>query len=134
MPDVMTPQQRSRCMARIKGKNTAPEMLVRRLVHAMGYRYKLHDRKLPGTPDLVFPRLGKIIEVRGCFWHHHDCGLGYTPKNRRTFWTKKLRDNQARDLRNEAALIQRGWAVLIVWECEMADVGQLARRLAEFLN
>src|SRR5690349_13705949 len=102
--DVMTPEQRSRCMSNIKGKDTRPEMVVRRLIHAMGYRYRLHDKRLPGRPDIVLPRLRKVIEVRGCFWHRHTCGLGYTPKNRRKWWVEKLEGNRRRDEANEAML------------------------------
>ena len=114
--DNLTKQERSERMSRIKGANTGPEMIVRRLVHGMGFRYRLHVRDLPGGPDMVFPRLGKIILVHGCFWHQHP-GCGRQPKSRLDFWAKKLFQNRERDLRNQRKLRSLGWRVLIVWEC-----------------
>jgi len=103
-------------MSRIRGTDTGPEMAVRRIVHGMGFRYKLHARALPGTPDLVFPKLGKIIFVHGCFWHQHP-GCGRQPKSRLDFWKPKLFQNRERDLRNRRKLRSLGWRILIVWEC-----------------
>jgi DNA mismatch endonuclease Vsr len=122
---------RRRNMAAIRAKNTQPEMLVRRLVHRMGYRYRLYVRTLPGCPDLVFPRHHKIIEVRGCFWHRHPgCIYAATPRTRPDFWRTKFADTVLRDSRNVASLQAKGWAVLIVWECETAtpDLGDRLRR------
>ena len=99
MADYLTPEARSALMSRIRGKDTGPEMTVRRIVHALGYRYRLHCRDLPGTPDLVFRRLRKIIFIHGCFWHRHEnCPYAYTPKSRQSFWRKKFRLNKQRDL------------------------------------
>src|SRR5580692_2865956 len=105
-------------MRKIRAKDTSPEMLVRRLVHRMGFRYRLHVAKLPGKPDLVFPRLRRIIEVRGCFWHQHPgCIDSHTPKSRTDYWLPKLRKNKRRDRKNEKTLRAAGWDVLTIWEC-----------------
>lgn len=132
--DIVSPEKRSRMMAGIKGKNTRPEMLVRRLVHGMGFRYRLHRKDLPGSPDLVFPRLRKVIFVHGCFWHRHPgCGLAYTPKSNTQFWLEKLEANTRRDARSLKALDALGWEILIVWECEVSDLPSLSLKLASFL-
>ena len=130
---------RSAQMARVRGKDTKPEMVVRRLVHAMGYRYRLHRKDLPGKPDLVFPRLRKIIQVHGCFWHQHPdpaCRRARIPKSRREFWVPKLEGNARRDIENERALRELGWDVLVVWECETTPSRreELAGKLEEFLG
>ena len=130
---------RSAQMARVRGKDTKPEMVVRRLVHAMGYRYRLHRKDLPGKPDLVFPRLRKIIQVHGCFWHQHPdpaCRRARIPKSRREFWGPKLEGNARRDIENERALRELGWDVLVVWECETTPSRreELAGKLEEFLG
>lgn len=112
-------------------------MLVRRLVHAMGFRYRLHDRRLPGSPDLVFPRLRKVIFVHGCFWHRHEdihCKLARWPKSRLDFWRPKLQGNRERDLRHQAELEKLGWRIFVVWECRMRDKEQLENELREFLT
>lgn len=115
MTDVLTPDQRSYCMSRIHGKNTKPEMIVRRLAHAMGYRFRLHRKDLPGKPDLVFPRLQKVILVHGCFWHLHRCKYGrVTPKTNSEFWQSKREATRARDKRSIRALKALGWDVLVV--------------------
>jgi DNA mismatch endonuclease (patch repair protein) len=122
-------------MARVRGKNTRPEMVVRRLVHAMGYRYRLHDRRLPGQPDLVFPRLKRVIQVHGCFWHRHPrCALARLPKSRADFWLPKLKGNRARDLKNARKLRRLGWDQLIVWECQLADRKTLRTMLGRYLS
>ena len=135
MTDTFTKSERSRIMAAVKSKNTTPEWIVRRLVHAMGYRYRLHVRGLPGTPDMVFPRLGKIINIHGCFWHLHGCPRCRVPSTRRRYWTTKLRRNVERDKRARRKLRQEGWAVLIVWECQTTpkELERLRRRIAKFL-
>jgi DNA mismatch endonuclease Vsr len=121
-------------MAAIGGKNTQPEMLVRRLAHSLGYRYRLHVKNLPGRPDIVFPAYRKIIEVRGCFWHRHPgCVLAATPATRVDFWEEKFRATVARDIRNVAALQARGWAVMVLWECETSETS-LRDRLFAFLG
>ena len=117
MADVVDPATRSRMMAGIQGKNTAPEILVRRGLHARGFRFKLHDRRLPGRPDLVLPKYRAVIEVNGCFWHGHGCHLFKWPSSRREFWSEKISSNVARDQRNASALHQLGWRILVIWEC-----------------
>ena len=134
MADTFTPAERSRIMAAVKSRDTAPEMVVRRIVHSLGYRYRLHVSSLPGTPDLVFPRLGKIINVSGCFWHMHNCGNCRIPGTRRDYWIQKLAKNSRRDRRNKAALRRRGWQVMIVWECQIAKKNILRKSLLAFLR
>lgn len=123
-------------MSRIRAKNTQPEWTVRRMVHGMGYRYVLHDRRLPGTPDLVFPARGKVVLVQGCFWHGHKCGRGFKPKTNAAFWSKKISGNRARDARSIKALRSLGWRVLAVWECETRTdrLPALRARLQRFLG
>jgi DNA mismatch endonuclease (patch repair protein) len=126
--------QRSALMARVRGKDSKPEIVVRRSAHALGYRFRLHRRNLPGTPDLVFPRLRKAIFVHGCFWHRHrGCSRTTTPKTRAAFWAEKFADNIKRDARTRRQLRAAGWDVLVVWECETFDRRALTRRLAAFL-
>jgi len=133
--DPLTPEQRSKCMSRIRGRNTKPELVVRSLVHALGYRFRLHRRDLPGTPDLVLPRLRKIIFVHGCFWHQHaGCKLATLPKSRQEFWLPKLKANGNRDRRNERALRKLGWGVMTVWECQLRDAKRLTGRIRRFLG
>ncbi|SEO62469.1 T/G mismatch-specific endonuclease [Duganella sp. CF517] len=135
MVDSLDQAARSAVMARVRGKNTKPEMIVRKLVFAAGYRYRLHVRKLPGSPDLVFPSRKKVIFVHGCFWHRHDnCAASRIPKSRVDFWSDKLNGNKARDQRNQEALIHAGWRVLVVWECELGDLIVLEDRLRLFLG
>jgi DNA mismatch endonuclease (patch repair protein) len=122
-------------MRRILSGGTLPEMIVRRLVHSMGYRYRLHVADLPGKPDLVFSARGCIIEVRGCFWHlHPGCGDSHIPKSRIEYWEPKLLKNKRRDERNERLLRKMGWRVAVVWECQTRDARRLAGRLARFLG
>jgi len=133
--DTLTLQERSRIMALVKCKDTVPELIVRRLVHRLGYRYRLHVRELPGCPDLVFPVRRKSIFVSGCFWHRHACPNGRRmPKSRVHFWRKKLEGNQIRDRRNLRALRRQGWKVLVVWECQIRNVNKLTIRLRRFLE
>lgn len=118
--DIVDPAQRSRMMSGIKGKDTKPEMLVRRFLHAHGYRYRLHRKDLPGKPDIVMPRLKVCIFVHGCFWHHHQgCRFAVLPKSRPEFWRTKLLANSDRDQRAIESLNERGWTTLVVWECEL---------------
>ena len=122
-------------MARIRGKDTKPEMLVRRLTHGLGYRYRLHGRKLPGKPDLVFSSRKKVIFVHGCFWHRHvDCRLAYEPKSNVEFWQAKFASNVKRDREVAASLKACGWKVLVIWECETKDVSLLQQRITTFLD
>lgn len=134
MADTLTPQQRSERMARIRGKDTVPEMVVRRLVHRMGHRFRLHRKDLPGSPDLVFPALRKIVFVHGCYWHGHECRLGRLPKSNVSFWAEKIEKNQARDTRNVTELEISGWSVLVVWQCQIKDSEGLAKLLTSFLG
>lgn len=132
--DWMTPQQRRRVMQAIRSKDTGPEMVVRRMVHGMGFRYRLHRKDLPGRPDLVFGPRKKAIFVNGCFWHAHNCKYGRMPESRREYWIPKLTANKERDALNVAKLEATGWQVLTVWECEIRDAEALALRLREFLE
>jgi DNA mismatch endonuclease (patch repair protein) len=135
MTDVLTPEQRRRCMAAIRGKDTKPEMIVRKLVHAMGYRYRLHRKDLPGKPDLVFPSKNKVIFVHGCFWHMHNCRYGRVqPKTNPKFWQEKRAANVGRDHKNRTALKKLGWTALVVWECGLSDRSKLATTLLDFLK
>ena len=117
MVDRLTKEQRQRNMSAIKSKNTAPELVVRKLLHRLGFRFRLHDRTLPGTPDIVLPKYRTVIMVHGCFWHMHGCALTKIPETRREFWITKLERNRARDLDQEALLRSSGWTVVTVWEC-----------------
>ena len=135
MTDTLTPRERSRRMAAVHAKDTQPEMLVRRLLHRLGYRYRLHRRDLPGTPDLVFPSRRSVIFVHGCFWHRHDgCALARLPKSRLEFWQGKLEGNRLRDQRKIGELNEMGWRVLVVWECELKDKETLTQRLRHYLD
>jgi len=123
-------------MSRVRDRNTKPEMIVRRLVHSLGFRYRLHRKDLPGKPDMVFGPRRKVIFVHGCFWHQHpdpDCKLARMPKSREDFWGPKLMRNRERDEENRAALEAQGWQVLEVWECQTKNLDALEARLVEFL-
>lgn len=126
MADVLTPEQRQLNMSRIRGRDTKPEMRIRRGLHARGFRYRLQDRQLPGRPDLVFPRYHAVIFVHGCFWHGHDCPLFKLPATRQEFWSTKIASNRARDTRTAAALLELGWRVANVWECSLRGPGRLS--------
>lgn len=137
MVDTLSTSARSKRMSLIRGKDTKPEMVVRRLVHSMGYRYRLHRRELPGSPDLVFSVRRKVIFVHGCFWHRHPnstCKLARLPKSRQEFWVPKLGSNASRDRRNEQALKADGWDVLVIWECETKDQASLESKIQAFFN
>jgi DNA mismatch endonuclease (patch repair protein) len=122
-------------MAKIRKRDTKPELVVRRCAHRLGYRFRLHRADLPGTPDLVFPALRKIILVNGCFWHQHTCRLGCkSPRTRQEYWLPKLARNVARDRLVRTELQRRGWSVLVVWECETRDHEALATHLHAFLG
>lgn len=133
--DSLSPQERSERMSRIRATNTKPEKLVRKLVFAMGFRYRLHQRSLPGSPDIVFPGRKKVIFVHGCFWHQHrPCHHYVQPKTRTIFWSEKLSRNVARDKRNQADLKQLGWQVMIIWECQLKRVITVQNRIRRFLE
>lgn len=133
--DTVSPQQRSQIMARVRSVDTAPEMAVRRLVHGMGYRYRLHSAKLPGRPDLVFAGRRKVVFVHGCFWHgHKGCKRSRIPSSNRDYWASKIQRNSLRDRAAVRALRRGGWMVLTVWECDLSNVNRLAKRLRRFLD
>lgn len=133
--DIISPARRSVLMSRIRGKDTKPEVLVRRAAHALGYRFRLHRRDLPGSPDLVFPRLRKVIFVHGCFWHRHAaCRYAYVPKSNADFWASKFASNVRRDSQAMRSLADLAWKVLVVWECELSDEAAVSSRLAVFLG
>lgn len=132
MTDVLTTAQRQLNMSRIRGKDTKPELLVRRGLHARGLRYRLHDRKLPGRPDLVFPKHHTAVFVHGCFWHAHGCALSKLPATRQDFWQRKLKGNAARDQKAIEALQVDGWRVLVIWECALR--GPLRQKEATVLD
>lgn len=136
MTDSISRRRRSELMSRIRSKDTQPELAVRRLLHALGYRYVLHDRRLPGKPDLVFPSRGKVIFVHGCFWHGHTCAKASKPKSNAAYWSAKIAGNKARHRRQSRALRALGWRVLIVFECaaQPSRIDRLAPRLLRFLE
>lgn len=121
-------------MSRVRNKDSKPEMVVRRLVHSMGYRYRLHAGRLPGRPDLIFPSRKKVIFVHGCFWHLHDCANVRIPKSRLEFWETKLQGNRERDARVLVELEELSWSVLVIWECETYFNVDLKAKIAEFLS
>lgn len=132
--DNLTPEQRIHTMRSVHSEDTKPEMLVRRMVHGMGYRYRLHRRDLPGNPDLVFTSRRKVIFVNGCFWHGHSCLSGTKrPKTNEKYWLQKLERNRTRDLQNQSLLRQNDWDVMVVWECQLSDLDQLAEQIKKFL-
>lgn len=134
MTDTVSPAQRSRNMARVRNRNTAPELLVRKTLHHLGYRFRLHRKDLPGCPDIVLPKYRTAIFVHGCFWHGHDCRRGRRPQTHTEFWNAKLDKNLARDAAGRRALEALGWSVLVVWECETRDTAGLADRLSAFFG
>ncbi|WP_420405422.1 very short patch repair endonuclease [Nisaea sp.] len=137
MADKISPHRRSENMRRIRSKDMKPEMVVRRLVHRLGYRYRLHRKDLPGKPDLVFGPRRAVIFVHGCFWHQHDkasCLDGRAPKSNTGYWGPKLARNVERDAGAQMALAEAGWRVLVIWECETRQLGDLENRIREFLD
>lgn len=139
MSDVVSPEDRSRMMAGIRGKDTKPELIIRKGLHPLGFRYRLHDRKLPGKPDLCFPKYRAVILVNGCFWHGHDCHLFKWPSTRDGFWKKKITSNRERDQKNVVALEELGWRVLVIWECALKgitrhDPGYVIREIEQWLK
>jgi DNA mismatch endonuclease, patch repair protein len=133
--DTLSPEERSARMALVRGKNTRPEVAVRKAMTALGYTYRLHRRDLPGSPDLVLPKFKTVIFVHGCFWHRHPgCDRTRQPKSRRGFWLRKFRENVERDRRGRAALRRAGWATVIVWECQTEDPERLIRILSRSIR
>jgi DNA mismatch endonuclease (patch repair protein) len=135
MTDVFTPEKRASVMRRVKGRNTTPELTVRRILTGLGARYRLHRKDLAGNPDIVMPGRRLAIFVNGCFWHGHDCARGArVPKANRDYWLAKVGRNRARDAVSHAALLAGGWRVETIWECEMKDAAVLKERLAALLD
>jgi DNA mismatch endonuclease (patch repair protein) len=132
--DTVPQSKRSEIMARVRSKDTRPELVVRQVVFALGYRYRLHVKTLPGSPDLVFRSRHKVIFVHGCFWHGHDCARGQRPSSNKDFWERKLSKNHDRDQRTLGKLKEAGWDVLTIWECETRNLDELKTRLVEFLR
>ena len=133
--DTLSKKDRSKRMGLVRAQNTKPEMLVRKLISGLGFRYRLHTKDIPGTPDIVFRSRRKLIFVHGCFWHRHpNCSNNRMPKSRIEFWKTKLERNRKRDLEQQARLKKTGWKFLIVWECETRDKELLRRRIEGFLN
>ncbi|MXQ07883.1 DNA mismatch endonuclease Vsr [Alphaproteobacteria bacterium GH1-50] len=134
MADRITKERRSENMRRIRSKDMKPEMHVRRIVHGMGYRFRLHRKDLPGKPDLVFGPRKAVVFVHGCFWHQHNCRAGRIPSSNSDYWTPKLARNVERDVSARTALEEAGWRVLVVWECELKDEAAIRKRLRRFLG
>ena len=135
MVDKISAQKRSWNMSRIKSKDTKPEKVVRSLLHKLGFRFRLHRKDLPGSPDIVLPKYRKIIFVHGCYWHRHEgCRLAYKPKSNVTFWNNKFKENTDRDKNNKTKLESLGWHVHVIWECETKNVDKLAWRLETFFR
>jgi DNA mismatch endonuclease (patch repair protein) len=133
--DIVSKETRSRMMGSIKGKDTTPELAVRRAAHALGFRFRLHRRDLPGSPDLVFPSRNTVVFVHGCYWHRHNgCRFSYSPKSNVQFWKQKFQKNVARDERVRGDLEQRGWRVVTLWECETAGEDGLREKLKAILT
>lgn len=133
--DVLTQKQRSYCMSCIRKTDTNPELLVRRIVYRLGYRFRLYRKDLPGCPDIVLPKHKKIIFVHGCWWHRHTCHLGRrSPKSRTKYWLPKLAANKKRDKENQRKLQQLGWQILIIWECQTKNIKPLTHKLQKLLS
>lgn len=135
MVDTLSQKERSKRMSRIRCKDSIPEMKLRRLIHSMGFRYRLHVKDLPGKPDLVFPSRRAVIFMHGCFWHRHEeCKLARLPKSRINFWKEKLEANRQRDLKHQRQLSELGWRYLVVWECQLRDTLELVGFIRNFLS
>jgi DNA mismatch endonuclease (patch repair protein) len=126
MTDVVSPEVRSRMMTGIRSKNTRPELLIRKCLHGRGFRYRLHDKRLPGKPDIVLPRYRAVILIHGCFWHGHDCHLFKWPSSNEIFWREKITKNKTIDEQTEADLLISGWRVLTIWECALKGKNRIA--------
>jgi len=121
-------------MSRVKGRDTIPELIVRRMLHALGYRYRLHRKDLPGKPDIALGPIKRAIFVHGCYWHGHRCPKGHLPKSNKAFWSDKIETNQGRDRRNIRRLRALGWKVLVIWQCELKDMLAVRQRIVDFLS
>ncbi len=135
MTDVFDKSQRSRIMAKVRSKNTTPEIVVRSLLHRLGFRFRLHRKDLPGKPDIILPKYKTAIFVHGCFWHQHPgCKAAHRPTSNTDYWNRKLDRNMVRDDNNIAHLEYAGWRVVVIWECETRDIEELSRRLSALLR
>ena len=135
MVDILTKSQRQFCMSHNKGKDTTPEVFVRKLTYSLGYHYRLHRRDLPGCPDMVFPGKKKLIFINGCYWHRHNCKKGRSiPETRKLFWQAKFKQTIERDKRNQKALKKLGWQIFVVWECQLKDLTKLRTKITAFLK
>jgi len=132
--DHVSKEKRSEIMKRIRGKNTTPELIVRKLVYSLGYRYRLHGKNLPGKPDLVFSGRKKVIFVHGCFWHYHTCKKGKPPKSNLDYWLPKLEENRRRDTYNQELITSIGWEFLVIWQCQIRDTDTLKKTIVAFLE
>lgn len=132
--DIFSKTKRSEIMRSIKGKDTKPEKIVRSLLHSMGYRFRIHVKDLPGSPDIVLPKHKSVIFVHGCFWHGHNCKIAKIPKTETPFWMNKFEKNKLRDEKNQSELRQRGWKVFVIWECETGDREALQEKISELIR
>lgn len=132
--DRITPEARSANMRAVRKKDTAPELAVRKALHVAGYRYRIHVKNLPGSPDIVFPRRKKVIFVHGCFWHGHNCRAGRAPQSRQDYWIPKIERNRARDAAAIETLSRQGWMSLVVWQCQLSNRDDALRRMKDFLG
>jgi len=134
MIDRVSEQKRSKIMSSVGSKDTGPEIAVRKMLHGVGYRYRLHNRSLPGSPDIVFQRRKKVVFVHGCFWHGHGCRYGQLPKSKTEYWENKISANKERDAKNVTQLAKLGWKVLVIWQCQLKDIETTRRIATEFLG
>lgn len=134
MIDRVSEETRSYIMSSVGSKNTGPELVVRKLLHGLGYRYRLHKRELPGSPDIVFQKRKKVIFIHGCFWHGHECRYGRLPKSKSDYWEPKIAKNRERDEMNVRRLEQLGWGALVIWQCQLKDIDAARKRLIQFLG
>ena len=134
MVDTRTKERRRKIMQAVGTKDTGPELAIRRLLHRLGYRFRLHRKDLPGKPDVVFPSRHKVVLIHGCFWHGHDCPKGRLPKSRGEYWRPKIESNRERDIRVVSELDALGWEALTLWQCELHEMQGIERRLCEFLG
>jgi|SRR5579871_1497288 len=133
--DKLTATARSALMSRVRSKDTSPELLVRSMIHGMGFRFRIHRKDLPGSPDIVLPGRKKVVWVHGCFWHRHPgCKFATVPKSNRRFWNNKFKNNVRRDRNHQSVVKEMGWESLVVWQCELQEPKKLARKLARFLG
>ena len=134
MADIYNPQKRSEIMSKISGKETKPEILVRKFLFAKGFRFRKNDKRFPGKPDIVLPKYKTVIFINGCFWHGHNCSAGKLPETRKEFWKEKINGNIERDKRNKAELIKQGWNVITIWQCELKNQGIRQRTLEKLVT